>query len=161
VLTELGYPSHWGPVADYWVRNTPSHYCVMIDNNAQPTKLTGHLTQFADLRGLKLAEAQAKDVWGGAAQDYRRMLALLDTEEKSSLFIDAFFTEAGARMTTASTGCRSARSRTTQSSSASSRRERSRARRSSSRRIRAAGGLPRDTSSSCVHGGTSHRTSRG
>jgi hypothetical protein len=96
VLTELGYPSHWGPIADYWVRNTPSHYCVMIDNNSQPTKQTGHLTQFADLKGLKLAEAQAKEVWGGAAQDYRRMLALLDTEEKSSLLIDAFLTEGGS-----------------------------------------------------------------
>lgn len=96
VLTELGYPSHWGPIADHWVRNTPSHYCVMIDNNAHPTKQMGHLTMFVDLKGLKLAEAQAKDVWGGAAKDYRRMLALLDTEEKSSLLIDAFFTEGGS-----------------------------------------------------------------
>jgi hypothetical protein len=96
VLTELGYPSHWGPIADHWVRNTPSHYCVMIDNNSQPTKRMGYLTQFADLKGLKLAEAQAKDVWRGAAKDYRRMLALLDTEEKSSLLIDAFFTEGGS-----------------------------------------------------------------
>ncbi len=96
VLTELGYPSHWGPMANWWVKNTPSHYCVMIDGKAQPERTTGYLTAFADLDGLKFAEAEAAAMWKGAAKDYRRSLALLDTGEKSALLIDAFVVEGGS-----------------------------------------------------------------
>lgn len=96
VLTELGYPAHWGPMADWWVKNTPSHYCVMIDGKAQPARTSGFLREFADLDGLKYAEADATDVWQGAAKDYRRALALLDTGEGSALLIDAFAVEGGS-----------------------------------------------------------------
>ena len=97
VFSDLGYPSHWGPMSDWWVRNTPSHYCVMVDGRAQETKLAGHLTMFADLDGLKLAEAQANRTWkGGKVKDYRRLAALLDTGTPgSTLLIDAFVVEGG------------------------------------------------------------------
>lgn len=94
-LTELGYPSHWGPRADFWIKNTPSHYCVMIDGQAQDALNAGNLIRFVDLPGLKLAEAEAPQVWKSTVKDYRRMLALLDTGEESALLIDAFFVEAG------------------------------------------------------------------
>lgn len=97
VLTELGYPAHWGPEAEYWVKNTPSHYCVMIDGKEQPTRMRGRLTRFVDLPGLKLAEAEAPGVWQGLAEDYRRMLALLDTRSGGTLLIDAFFVKGGSR----------------------------------------------------------------
>lgn len=96
MLTDLGYPSHWGPRADYWIKNTPSHYCVMLDEQAQDSLSAGNLTQFVDLPGLKLAEAQAPRVWKGPVKDYRRTLALLDTGEKSTLLIDSFYVDAGS-----------------------------------------------------------------
>jgi hypothetical protein len=126
IFPDLGYPSQWGSAADLWVKNTPSHYCVLVDEKAQPTRFAGSLTRFVDIDGLKLAEAQAKQVWayppppapvpkgsiGGEVDrkppppapttpyqprvdDYRRMLALLDTGEKSTLVIEAFFVTGG------------------------------------------------------------------
>ncbi|MBI5381933.1 MAG: heparinase II/III family protein [Opitutae bacterium] len=112
VLSELGYPSHWGPVADYWVKNTPSHYGVLVDEQAQTQRLAGYLTHFADLPGLKLAAADGRAAWTalppaaeGAPEQrpppppvsaYRRTLALLDTGERSTLLIDAFLVRGGA-----------------------------------------------------------------
>lgn len=125
VFPDLGYPSQWGAAADWWVKNTPSHYCVMVDEKAQPTRYAGFLTRFADLEGLKFSEAQAATVWahppppapvpkgsiGGDVErkpppkptgafkpqvaDYRRMLALLDSGEKSALLIEAFVVAGG------------------------------------------------------------------
>ncbi|MFT3789311.1 MAG: heparinase II/III family protein [Tepidisphaeraceae bacterium] len=126
LFTELGYPSSWGADAGYWVKNTPSHYCVLIDEKPQAAPFAGYLTRFADLDGLKFAEAQGKDVWnhslppppvpvgsiGGekdraappppptepykpTVDDYRRMLGLLDTGEKSTLLVEAFLVQGG------------------------------------------------------------------
>lgn len=125
VLPELGYPSQWGPTADLWVKNTISHYCVLVDERPHTARHAGHLTSFVDLDGMKLAEAQAARVWsrppppppvpvgsiGGevkrpapstqgaqpipAVSDYRRLIALLDSGEKSTLLVETFFTEGG------------------------------------------------------------------
>lgn len=120
VLPDLGYPSHWGPVATYWVNNTPSHYGVLVNGRAQTSRVSGYLTRFADLDGLKLATADGLAAWGepppsggahhvataslsapdrppapSVVQAYQRTLALLDTGEKSSLLIDAFLVRGG------------------------------------------------------------------
>ena len=116
-LTELGYPSHWGPQASYWTQNTPSHYCVMVDGQAQLNKTAGRLTGFVDMPGLKFAAADATNAWTGPSppldgkpptpiegkpapppvKTYERSLALLDTGEKSSLLIDAFLVRGGRK----------------------------------------------------------------
>lgn len=112
IFTEMGYPSHWGPSASYWTQNTPSHYCVMVDEQSQPSRRAGHLLRFADLEGLKLASADGtiaytlpSDPAALSASDprptppklqaYRRTIALLDTGEQSTLLIDAFLVQGG------------------------------------------------------------------
>jgi hypothetical protein len=124
VLSDLGYPSSWTDSSTYWTKSTPSHYCVLVDEQPQTSLNSGYLTMFANLDGLKLAEGQGKNVWmpligndragnplevttrpttapvaknkpAPTVSDYRRLTALLDTGEKSSLLIDAFVVDGG------------------------------------------------------------------
>lgn len=97
LLTDLGYPSHWGPVADYWIKNTPSHYAVTIDTKPQQNRMAGFLREFVDLGDLQYAEADALPVWNGLAADYTRGLALLKVAEGSAVLIDTYAVAGGSQ----------------------------------------------------------------
>jgi len=97
VLPDVGYPAHWGDKADYWTRSTPSHYCVLIDENHQTGKMEGHLNLMASAGGVQMMDASANNAYQGIASLYRRTVAMVDVSPEDSYLVDIFRVKGGTR----------------------------------------------------------------
>ncbi|MFP3902817.1 MAG: heparinase II/III family protein, partial [Armatimonadota bacterium] len=96
MLTEMGYPAHWGHKANYWSKNTPSHYCVLVDQHRQESMGRGYLNTLASLPGLQLADAEAShSAYPSCTSMYRRTIALIDINPRSSYALDIFRVRGG------------------------------------------------------------------
>jgi hypothetical protein len=95
VLPEIGYPLHWGYKADYWTRSTPSHYCVLIDEERQKGKFAGHLNLLATSPEIQVMDASAEDAYRDKASLYRRTVAMVDVSPEDSYLVDIFRVKGG------------------------------------------------------------------
>ncbi|MFO7946934.1 MAG: heparinase II/III family protein, partial [Armatimonadota bacterium] len=96
ILTEMGYPAHWGHKANYWSKNTPSHYCVLVDQHRQESMGRGYLNTLASLPGLQLADAEAShSAYPSCTSMYRRTIALVDIDPDRSYALDIFRVRGG------------------------------------------------------------------
>ena len=96
VLPEMGYPAHWGDKAYTWTQNTPSHYCVEIDENGQRKK-EGHLNLLVSTPEVQVMDASAENVYPGVASLYRRTVAMVDISPEDSYLLDIFRVKGGKR----------------------------------------------------------------
>ena len=95
MLPEMGYPAHWGTLADLWTRGTPTHYCVEIDENRQTAKRAGHLNLLASADGVQVMDASGENAYRGIASQYRRTVAMMDVSDQDSYLLDIFRVKGG------------------------------------------------------------------
>ena len=96
MLTDMGYPAHWGAKAGYWTTNTISHYCVLVDRSWHQTMFPGHLNTLAASPAVQLMDASAEEVtYPGKTSLYRRTSALIDVSPERSYLLDIFRVRGG------------------------------------------------------------------
>ncbi|MGI5818046.1 MAG: heparinase II/III domain-containing protein [Armatimonadota bacterium] len=96
MLTEMGYPAHWGEKAEYWSKNTVSHYAVVVDQHRQETMNRAFLNTVAWSPEVHLMDAEAAHAaYPSTCSMYRRTTALIDTDPESSYLLDIFRVDGG------------------------------------------------------------------
>ncbi|MBD3292287.1 MAG: hypothetical protein GF393_05145, partial [Armatimonadia bacterium] len=96
MLTDIGYPAHWGEKANYWSKNTVSHYTVVVDQHRHETLNRGFLNTLAGSPQVQLMDAEAAHAtYPSTCSMYRRTNALIDLNSESSYVLDIFRVDGG------------------------------------------------------------------